>query len=137
MKRYSVQPRDRIFVKGYGFLSFAKNIGKNIGKNISENLNVKHSQKLFDHAKQFATDAIKTSSKRVIQKTAKAIGDVIGNKNPNAVAKSYNGRITKVSGSSPQNNSETIANEHDKEIPKDRYISTEKRQKIIVNLRLM
>ena len=28
--RYSVQPRDRIFVKGYGFLSFAKNMGKNI-----------------------------------------------------------------------------------------------------------
>ena len=31
MTRYSVQPRDRIFVKGYGFLSFAKNMGKNIG----------------------------------------------------------------------------------------------------------
>ena len=30
--RYSAERRDRIFVKGYGFLSFAKNIGKNIGK---------------------------------------------------------------------------------------------------------
>ena len=30
MMRYSVQPRDRIFVKGYGFFSFAKNMGKNI-----------------------------------------------------------------------------------------------------------
>ena len=30
--KYSVQPRDRIFVKGYGFLSFAKNMGKNISK---------------------------------------------------------------------------------------------------------
>ena len=30
--RYSVQPRDRIFVKGYGFLSSAKNMDKNIGK---------------------------------------------------------------------------------------------------------
>ena len=29
MQRYSVQPRDRIFVKGYGFLSFAKDMGKN------------------------------------------------------------------------------------------------------------
>ena len=38
MTRYSVQLRDRIFVKGYGFLSFAKNMGKNIGKNISKNL---------------------------------------------------------------------------------------------------
>ena len=26
--RYSIKPRDRIFAKGYGFLSFAKNMGK-------------------------------------------------------------------------------------------------------------
>ena len=32
MTRYSVQLRNRIFVKGYGFLSFVKNMGKNIGK---------------------------------------------------------------------------------------------------------
>ena len=49
MTRYSVQPRDRIFVKGYGFTSFAKNIGKNIGKNISKNLSGKYSQKLLVH----------------------------------------------------------------------------------------
>ena len=36
MMRYSVQRSDRIFVKGYRFLSFAKNQGKNIGKNISK-----------------------------------------------------------------------------------------------------
>ena len=36
MTCYSVQPRRRIFVKGYGFLSFTKNMGKNIGKNISK-----------------------------------------------------------------------------------------------------
>ena len=35
MTRYSVQPRDRIFVKGSGFLSFAKNMRRNIGKNLS------------------------------------------------------------------------------------------------------
>ena len=39
---------------------------KNIGKNVSKNLSSKYSQKLFDHAKQFATDAIKTSSKTTI-----------------------------------------------------------------------
>ena len=49
--RYSVQPRDQIFVKDLGSLSFAKNIGKNIGKNISKNLSSKCSQKLLDHAK--------------------------------------------------------------------------------------
>ena len=26
--RYSIEPGDRIYVKGYGFLSFAKNMGK-------------------------------------------------------------------------------------------------------------
>ena len=42
MTPYSVQPRDRKFVKGYGFLSFAKNMGKIIGKNISKNLSVNY-----------------------------------------------------------------------------------------------
>ena len=40
----SVLPRDRIFVKGYGFLSFAKNMVKNIDKNLSG----KHSQNILD-----------------------------------------------------------------------------------------
>ena len=64
---YSVQPRDLMFVKGYGFLSFAKNMGKNISKNISKNLSRKYSQKLLDHAKQSTADAFKTASKRAIQ----------------------------------------------------------------------
>ena len=59
MMRNSVQPRDGIFVKGYGFLSFAKNISKNIGKNISKNLSGKYSEKFLDHANQSATDALK------------------------------------------------------------------------------
>ena len=97
MMRYSVQPRDiykRIFVKGYGFLSFAENMGKNIGKNTSKNLSSKICQKLLDNAKQSTTDAIKIFSKRVIQ------------------------------------------NENDEEIPKERYMSPEKRQEIIDDLRL-
>ena len=54
MTRYLVQPRDRIFVKGFGFLSFVRNIGKNISKNVTH----KYSQKLLDHAKQFAKHAL-------------------------------------------------------------------------------
>ena len=61
--RYSLQSRDQIFVKGYGFLSFAKNIGRNIGKSKSKNLTGKYSQKAFNHAKQSATDELETSSK--------------------------------------------------------------------------
>ena len=51
MTRYSVHPRDQIFAKGYGFLSFAKKMGKNIGKNISKNWSDKYSEKILDHAK--------------------------------------------------------------------------------------
>ena len=70
--RYSIESRDGRYVKGYGLLSFAKNIGKNISS--------KYSQKLADSPKKSATDAIKTASKRVIQKTAEATGDFIGNR---------------------------------------------------------
>ena len=54
--------------------------GKNIGKNISKNLSNKYNQKVLDHAKKFETDALKTSSKWVIQKTAEALGDLISSK---------------------------------------------------------
>ena len=70
--RYSIEPRDRIYVKDYRFLSFAKNMGKTLSN--------KYSQKRFDSAKISTTDAIKTASKRAIQKTAEAIGHLIGNK---------------------------------------------------------
>ena len=32
MKHYSIEPRDRMFLKGYGFLSFSQKVGKNKGK---------------------------------------------------------------------------------------------------------
>ena len=70
--RYSIEPRNRIYVKGYGFLSFAKNMGKGLSN--------KYGQKLFDSAKKSTSDAIKTASKRVNQKTAEATDDLIGNK---------------------------------------------------------
>ena len=69
---YSIEPRDRIYVKGYGFLSFSKNIGKNLSN--------KYGQKLLDSAEKPTTDAIKTASKRAIQKTAEVTGDLIGKK---------------------------------------------------------
>ena len=116
-------------LKGYGFLSFPKNIGKNIGKNTSKNLSSKYNQNLLDHAKQSTTDAFKITLQKIIKQTAEATGDSIGNKIAD--------RITKDSKSSQQNNSETVINENDKKIPKERYISLKKRQKIIDNLRLI
>ena len=55
-------------------------MGKNVGKNISKNLSSKYSQKRFHHAKQSATDALKTTFTKAIQ-IAEATGDFIGNKN--------------------------------------------------------
>ena len=76
MTRYSIKPRDRIFLPGFGFLSFARIIGKNVGIIISKSVSGKYSQKLLDHAKQSATNALKTASKRAIHKAAEATGDL-------------------------------------------------------------
>ena len=35
--RYATEPRERIYVRGYGFLSFAKNIGKNLSNKYGQN----------------------------------------------------------------------------------------------------
>ena len=72
-------------------------MSKNTGENITKRLGGKYGQKLLDHAKQSKTDTFKTSSKRILQKTAEATSDLIGNKIAN--------RITKVSRYSQQNNS--------------------------------
>ena len=117
--RYSIEPRDRIYVKGYGFLSFAKNMAKSLSD--------KYSQKLLDSAKKSTTDAIKTASTRAIQKTAEVTGDLIGN---NIAYKTT--RVSK----KPSNNNN---NHEDEEITthKKRYISPEEMQRIINELRLV
>ena len=79
--RYSIEPGDRIYVKGYGFLSFAKNMDRSLSN--------KYSQKLHDSAKKSTTDAIKTASKRAIQKTAEATGDLISNKIADKITSAY------------------------------------------------
>ena len=66
--RYSTEPRFRKYVKGYGFLSFARKFDNNYGK------------KLMDIAAKTGIDAAKTASKRVVQETAEATGDLIGNR---------------------------------------------------------
>ena len=48
--RYSTEPRERTYVKGYGFLSFAGNIGTHADK-VAKNMSNKYSQKLADAAK--------------------------------------------------------------------------------------
>ena len=77
-------------------------MAKNIGKNISKNISSKYSQKLLDHAKESVADVLKTDSKRVIQKAATATSDLIVSKIADVVAKSYDGKTTKVSKNLPE-----------------------------------
>ena len=63
--RYSIEPRDRIYVKGYGFLSFAKNIGKNLSN--------KYGHKLLNSTKKSTMDAIKTVQKKQFKKQQKQL----------------------------------------------------------------
>ena len=128
MKRYSVQLRDGIFVKGYGFLSFAKNFGKNIGENVSKHLTTKCSEELLlmvlNNLQQMHLNLVQKSNSK-----ADSTGDLISNKIAD--------KITKVSKNSQQNNKDIVTNENDKEIPLKRYISPEKRQKIIDDVRVI
>ena len=95
-----------------------------------KSLSNKYSQKRLDKAKKSTTDAIITASKREIQKTAEATGDLIGNKSAD--------KITSVSKKSAEEltNNKT---EEDVEIatPIKTYISPEERQKNIDELRLV
>ena len=70
MTRYSVQPRDKILVKGYGFLGFflLKVSVKNTGKNISKNLSGKYSQKILDHVKNLQQIHLKLLQKESFKK---------------------------------------------------------------------
>ena len=105
--RYSSEPRDRIYVKAYGFLSFAENMDKNLSN--------KYGQKLLDSAKKSTADAIKTASKWQIQKTAEATGDLIVNKIADT--------ITSVLKKSPTElHSKELQNDEIKEPKKDTYL---------------
>ena len=119
--RYSIEPRDRKYVKGYRFLSFAKNMGKNVSN--------KYGQKLLDSAKKSTADAIKTISKRAIQKTAEATGDLIGNKIAD--------KITSLSKNSDADSEMEVGRTSSKDVPKRRYISPEEKQQIIDELGLV
>ena len=119
--RYSIEPRYRIYVKRYGFLFFARNMGKSLSN--------KYGQNIFDSAKKSTTDAIKTASKRAIQKTAEATGDLIGNK----IADKIRSVSKKPTKELPNNETE----EEEIASPKKRYISPQERQQIIDELRLV
>ena len=96
---YSIEPKKRIYVKGYGFMSFARNFSDEYSKSLID--------KGIDVSKNFA----KTAGKRILKESAKATGDLIGNK----IA-------------------DKITAKHD--VTNERYVPPEERQEIINKLRL-
>ena len=105
--RYSIELRERRYVKGYGFMSFARNFSD------------KYNKSLMDASKKFA----KTAGKQILKETAKetATGYLIGNK----IADKITAKPSKKSHDEVING-----------IPKERYISPKERQKIIDELKL-
>ena len=99
---------------------------------MGKSLNNKYSQKLLDSAKTSTTDAIKTASKRAIQKTAKATGDLIGNKIADKITSVSKKKSTKQLHKN--NETEEVA---PITIDKKRYICPEERQQIIDELMLV
>ena len=65
---YSIEPRERRYVKGYGFMSFPRNFSDKYSKSLMD--------KGIDVGKTFA----KTAGKKILKETAKATEDLIGNK---------------------------------------------------------
>ena len=123
--RYSIEPRERRYVKGYGFLSVARNFSNKYGKRLMNtamktgtNFNSKYGKKLTDTAiktgKYFATIA----GKKIVHKVAEATGDLIGNKIADKIT----------SASKKSQNEEIQSNKVNNEIPKERYIPPKERQ---------
>ena len=105
--RYSNEPRERRYIKGYGFMSFSRNFSDKYSKSLMD--------KGIDVSKTFA----KTAGKKILKETAKATGDLIGNK-----------IVDKITAK-PRNKDEVISG-----IPKEIYISPKEGQKIIDELKL-
>ena len=106
--RYSMEPRERRFVNGYGFMSFARNFSDKYSKSLMD--------KGIGVSKQFA----KTAGKKILKETAKATGDLIGNK--------IDDKITSAS--------KKLHDEVNNKILKERYISPKEKQNIINELKL-
>ena len=124
--RYLVEPTYRRYVKGYGFLSFARKFGDKSGKKLMNTATKvgtsKYGKKIIDTTKKQGSEFAKTAGKRIVQKSAEATGDLIGNKIADKIASL---------GKSKNKEKENETNEEEEII-----IPPEKRQQIINDLRL-
>ena len=122
--RYSLEPTYRRYVKGYGFLSFAKKFGDKYGKKLMNTATKvgtsKYGKKIINTARKQGSDFAETAGKRIVQKSAEATEDLIGNK-----------IADKITSLGKSKNKEKETNEEQEII-----IPPEKIQQIINDLRL-
>ena len=85
--KHSLESEYRKYVKGYGFLSFARRFGDKYGKKLMNtaiktgtNFNSKCGKKLTDTTIKAGKDLATIAGKKIIHKSAEATGDLIGNK---------------------------------------------------------
>ena len=122
--RYSPELTCRKYVQGYGFLSFARNFGDKYGKKLMDTAKKvgtsRYGKKIIDTTKKQGSEFAKTAGKRIVQKSAEATGDLIGNKITNKIISL---------GKSKNKDKETSEEE-------EIIIPPERRQQIINALRL-
>ena len=125
--RYSIEPKERRYVKGYGFLSFARNFGNKYGKKLMStaiktgtNFNSKYGKKLTDIAIKTGKDLL---VKKIVHKTAEATEDLIGNK----IADKITSALKK------SQNEEIQSNEVNNEIPKRDIFLQKKDKRLLMN----
>ena len=139
--RHSLEPEYIKYVKGYEFLSFARNFGDKYGKKLMNtaiktgtNFNSKYGKKLADTAIKTGKDFATIAGKKMIHKSAEATGDLTGNKIADKITSIDRSKELgpAVKPKSIKENDETNIMEETQEI----YIPLEKRKQIVKNLKL-
>ena len=139
--KHSLESEYRKYVKGYGFLSFARRFGDKYGKKLMNtaiktgtNFNSKCGKKLTDTAIKAGKDLATIAGKKIIHKSAEATGDLIGNKIADKITSMG---CSKELGSAVK---PRIKKEKDEanimEETQEIYIPPEKRKQIIEDLKL-
>ena len=100
--RYSLEPSYRKYIRGHGFMSFAKNIGNKYGRklfdksiDVGKSMEKKYGKKILDNSLSAGKDFAKIASKKVLPKSAEATGDLTGNKIADRITKNTRNKAQK------------------------------------------
>ena len=139
--RHSLEPEYRKYVKGYGFLLFARNFGDKYGKKLMNtaiktgtSFNSKYGKKLTDTAIKIGKDFATIAGKKIVHKSAEATGDLIGNKIADKITSMGRSKELGFAAKprSKKEKDETNIMEETQEV----YIPPEKRKQTIKDLKL-